>query len=157
MRLNKLRAQSCKTACTSADCKSLHATCTSDWLAINWGSHNPLPWVWEFARTVNRTQSNVYVLLAYSIRKEMTKYTDWTAQAKDTQGKIWKRSECRSFCLYGVVVPSPTQHIDVFTNPEIPKPIHLGFSWKLHHMAWSINSISIPSLLFWERGLGWKL
>ena len=55
----KLRVQSHRTAPISdANCKSQFATCASEWLAINWGSYNPilgfgnlLEWLTELRET----------------------------------------------------------------------------------------------------------
>lgn len=91
LRPHKLRAQTHKIAPSDSDSnhKSQVITCTFDWPATNWVSHNPLPWVRTFAKQLTEWGKH-FPLPVYCIIKNMKRNIDG--------------SQYRNFCPWGVGV-----------------------------------------------------
>lgn len=79
----------------------------------------------------NRSQNSGKYLITFTsllYNKIYDKGYRRTAKGSDTQGEVWKCPKSRSFC--------PSQHMDVFTNPEALQTLYSGDVY-VGHIAYS--------------------
>lgn len=141
---------------SDTNCKPQLVTCTSDQLAINWGSHEPLlgfNYSLEWLTELRETLPHSYWCLIKDILRGIN----------EEPGKEIHRSRSRKVPNSGASVPAELGCVTLLIRGCVRqpassvKPLLLGFYGGLITETWStINSTSRPSSLFGEWGQGWK-